>query len=273
MLLGLERVESGSAVLPFVHQFYSTPSAYLWADGEGEVHIVLQGEGGEQGDAFMPLLFCVGQHSALQEVQHSLRPSERLFAFLDDLYVVSEPDRVGEIYRTIHDQNMWKCLRAILRIPVDSCEEQTRSTATLPLSLGGLGLRSAQRTCVAACWASWCSGVAMFGFREQSRCLFGRSSRLSASAAELRPEVREPEAHEPGCSRQGWQHEAASRVEEEFRKTLVDAHADRTSLVPDAAPTAPSPSFASVKSHLRMWPSTRLIWPPSRSLRSDWSAV
>ena len=53
---------------------------------------------------------------------------------------------------------------------------------------------------------------------------------------------------------------------------FVDAYADRTSLVPGAAPTAPSPSFASVKSHLRMWPSTRLSWPPSRSLRSDWSA-
>ena len=82
-------------------------------------------------------------------------------------------------------------------------------------------------------------------------------------------EVWEPEAHEPGCSRQGWQHEAASRVEEEFREALfpdlspsrqallrsqsgprsrcsflcdpfVDAHVDRTSLVPGAAPTAPS---------------------------------
>ena len=37
------------------------------------------------------------------------------------------------------DQNMWTCLCGILRIPVDSCEEQTRSTATLLLSLGGLG--------------------------------------------------------------------------------------------------------------------------------------
>ena len=104
-----------------------------------------------------------------------------------------------------HDQNMWKCLRAILRIPVGSCEEQARSTATLPLSLGGLGLRSAQRTCVAAHWGQLgrctsndsgatphsggpdrapsgrCSGVAMFGFRKQSRCQFGRSSRLGGA--------------------------------------------------------------------------------------------
>ena len=37
-----------------------------------------------------------------------------------------------------------------------------------------------------------------------------------------------------------------------------------------AAPKAPSPSFASVHSRLRMCPSSRLTWP--RNLRSDWSA-
>ena len=96
----------GSAVLQFVRLFHSTPSAYLWEDDEGEVHTVLQGEGGEQGDALMPLLFCVGQHSTLQAVQHSSRPTERLLAFLDDLYVVSKPDRVGAIY-SIVQESLW----------------------------------------------------------------------------------------------------------------------------------------------------------------------
>ena len=36
-----------------------------------------QGEGGKQGDVFMPLLFSLGQHGALRK--------ERLLAFLDDL--------------------------------------------------------------------------------------------------------------------------------------------------------------------------------------------
>ena len=135
----------------------------------------------------------------------------------------------------------------------------------------------------------------MLGFREQSRCQFGRSSRLgglswSVMAAGLRPEAREPEAHEPQCCRQGWQHEAASRVEEEFREALFpDLSASRQALlrsqsdsgagaafsvtpssIPGAAPTAPPPSSASVKSHLQMWPSTRLFWTPWRSLRSDY---
>ena len=45
----------------------------------GIVHVVDQREGGEQKDALMPLLFCLGQNDALKAVQASLRPSERLF--------------------------------------------------------------------------------------------------------------------------------------------------------------------------------------------------
>ena len=40
-----------------------------------------QGEGGEQGDALMPLLFALGQHSALDAIQENLEDGEHLFAF------------------------------------------------------------------------------------------------------------------------------------------------------------------------------------------------
>ena len=43
----------------------------------------------------------------------------------------------------------------------------------------------------------------------------------SALAAGLRPLPRNPEDHEPGCPRQGWQHEAASRVERQFRSAVL----------------------------------------------------
>ena len=49
---------------------------YLWEDDEGVVHEVLQGEGGEQGDALMPALFSLGQHRSLEALQVRLRPSE-----------------------------------------------------------------------------------------------------------------------------------------------------------------------------------------------------
>ena len=58
----------------------------MWQEGAqqclGRVHTITQGEGGEQGDAMMPLLFSLGQHTALERVQRSLREGD-LFAFLD----------------------------------------------------------------------------------------------------------------------------------------------------------------------------------------------
>ena len=62
-------------------------STYWWQDDAG-------GEGGEQRDALMPALFCLG---ALVAVERQLRPDERLMVFLDDLYVSCNPDRVAPI--------------------------------------------------------------------------------------------------------------------------------------------------------------------------------
>ena len=56
--------------MPFVNIFYSAPSQYWWEE-MGIVHVVDQGEGGEQGDALMPLLFCLGQNDAFKAVSHS----------------------------------------------------------------------------------------------------------------------------------------------------------------------------------------------------------
>ena len=41
----------------------------------------------------MPALFSLGQHGALEAIQARLRPSERLMAFLDDIWCVSSPER------------------------------------------------------------------------------------------------------------------------------------------------------------------------------------
>ena len=59
-------MESGSQVLPFVRMFYGSHPTYLWEDEAGVVHTVEQGEGGEQGDVLMPLLYSLGQHAALK---------------------------------------------------------------------------------------------------------------------------------------------------------------------------------------------------------------
>ena len=44
-----------------------------WEDDFGETHTISQGEGGEHGDAMMPLLFSLGQHR-LEEVASRLTP-------------------------------------------------------------------------------------------------------------------------------------------------------------------------------------------------------
>ena len=54
----------------------------------------------------MPLLFCVGQHAALEAIQRGLNPDEKLFAFLDDLYLVSNLERVGVLHN-LAQRELW----------------------------------------------------------------------------------------------------------------------------------------------------------------------
>ena len=103
MLAGLAHIEGGREVLPFVKLFFGAPSQCWWEDDEGVVHQIHQGEGGEQGDVMMPLLFSLGQHNALHAVQERLLPNERIFAFLDDVYVVCLPDRVVAIHMLLEN--------------------------------------------------------------------------------------------------------------------------------------------------------------------------
>ena len=60
----------------------------------GADHIMSQGEGGDQGDPLMTLLFAIGLHDALVEVQASMQPGEHMFAYLDDVHVIAPPERI-----------------------------------------------------------------------------------------------------------------------------------------------------------------------------------
>ena len=66
MLEGLLRMEDGDQLVLFVRCFYGSPSTCLWEDEMGVTHETHQGEGGEQGDPLMPLLFALGQHRSLE---------------------------------------------------------------------------------------------------------------------------------------------------------------------------------------------------------------
>ena len=378
MLEGLHSVHGGVEALPFVRMFYSSPSRYLWGDQEGVVHTIDQGEGGEQGDPLMPLLFSLGQHGALEAVQRSLRDDERMLAYLDDIYIVTSPGRVGvvvtslqeQLYRHArirlhggktqvwngagirppacdvleqiarredpravvwkgsevavesqgikvlgtplghpafvathlgrieeehkvlweripavqdvqsawlillhcaaaranyllrvvrpalvrrfaenHDAGLWRCLCQILHIPEDQCEATARIASTMPLVLGGMGLRSAVRTSLPAYWASWSDCLHMVHQRHPdiARVLVdhlegdAETPYLSAAVACARElegvegfhppswtalalGARPPppqEEFERDALKGGWQHEASSRVERQFRERNV----------------------------------------------------
>ena len=104
MLEGLLGMEGGDKILPFVRSFYDSPSTYLWEDELGTTQHVPQGEGGEQGDPLMPLLFALGQHRSLVAIQERLRGDERVFAYLDDIYAVCGPGRVEEVHMILEEE-------------------------------------------------------------------------------------------------------------------------------------------------------------------------
>ena len=60
--------------------------------------------GGREGaaatncDPLMPLLFCLAVHDAFAQVQEHLQEGEVIFAFHDDVHVLSAPERSRDIY-------------------------------------------------------------------------------------------------------------------------------------------------------------------------------
>ena len=54
----------------------------------------------------MPMLFALGQHRALEAVQSDLRDSEKLFAFLDYVFLVCSPGRVADVLKIVEEELM-----------------------------------------------------------------------------------------------------------------------------------------------------------------------
>ena len=147
------------------------------------------------------------------------------------------------------DAALWRCLCWILHIPEDQCEATARTASTMPLVLGGMGLRSAARTSLPAYWASWGDCLHMVHQRHPdiARVMVDHleggayTPYLSAAVAcerelegvegenppfrtALALEARPPppqQEFEMDALKGGWQHEASSRVESQFRERNV----------------------------------------------------
>ena len=157
----------------------------------------------------------------------------------------------------------------------------------LPLSMGGLGLRSAVRVRSPAYWASWADCLPMMqarhprvvaeilaelGDRSASPCLeearsaawdlFGVMGFEPPSWHAVVNGARPPHdgEHEPGCFERGWQHEASSRVERQHREVNLFprlSEAGRALVRSQAGPssglalsTCPTCRITSLDSHL-----------------------
>ena len=108
MLSKIKSLPGARRLLLFLLLPYGSKLEYLWEDENGAVSHVEQGEGGEQGDPLMPYLFSWGIHDALAEVARKLQADEDIFAFLDDVYVVSEPARTQTSYEDLAHELLTK---------------------------------------------------------------------------------------------------------------------------------------------------------------------
>ncbi len=88
-------------MLPFVKLFYSETCSYLWQDDAGDVHNILQGESGKQGDGLMLMMYALGQHDGLDEARNLVPPSDALIAYLDDIYLLTQEQHARASFDTV----------------------------------------------------------------------------------------------------------------------------------------------------------------------------
>ena len=79
-------------------QWYSNASVLVWCDDQGQKHTIHQGDGGEQGDALMPALFCLALKPASEAIRARLPQGAWVVSYLDDIYIVCDPSDAHTIF-------------------------------------------------------------------------------------------------------------------------------------------------------------------------------
>ena len=142
------------------------PEAVVWR-GEHRSPVVQQGVvvlGSPVGhDEFIKakLMSKVTEHQTLLEripLVRDVQSAWLLLLFSNHWLRTVRPDLTLH-FATAHDHDVLVCLSRILEVPVGTFALNT--TMSLPLSKGGLGLRSAVRSREAAHWASWADCLPM----------------------------------------------------------------------------------------------------------------
>ena len=99
-------MDTGDRVLPFVRQFYGQLSLHIWEDEVGDVQDTPQGEGGDQGDPLMPLLFSLAMHPSLVSTGDLLREGAKFCLIGQCVSHLPERVLVLEIFRLI-ESALW----------------------------------------------------------------------------------------------------------------------------------------------------------------------
>ena len=147
-------------------------------------------------------------------------------------------------YAASHDAQLWRCFSSILRVTDATTPGLTKVIASLPLSKGGLGLRSAVRLRFAAHWGSWADCLhtvkarhpMISGMMVRALASADRSPTIQAVlscertlrdsgfdapnwedlAEGARPHQDESQEEEPNQPRHGWQKVASMHLESKF---------------------------------------------------------
>ena len=160
------------------------------------------------------------------------------------------PPSVSASCATGHDAGMQRTMEALLGgLPGDPIQKRVAHTiSSLPMRMGGLGLRSASRMAQSAFWASWADAMPMISERlpevanrvelqlameepvgslgelqEAAQSFYRCGFVARPSWVALRGGARPPLClnSEPGEWQHGWQFHASSISEHHFRETMV----------------------------------------------------
>ena len=169
--------------------------------------------------AWQILLHCAGPRC--QHMLRTLPPSE------------------SEEYARAHDVGMARVMDRLLALPGDPHEQEVAlNLASLPMGMGGLGLRRALRMVPATYWSSWADALHMIDQRLPEvaatvvrKLTAGGPWRMLSGIARRHRAIGQGRFYwqaplarvedEPGEWPHGWQHCASSSSEHSFRKNVV----------------------------------------------------
>ena len=185
------------------------------------------------------------------------------------------PSALSHSFATHHDAQIWRCFSTLVGLGTDAVCHSAKITASLPLAVGVLGLRSATKLRFALHWASWADTIKMVSERhpqvaeriiqairdrddapsiqailssqanlEEAGFVSPVWSDLASGRAEAEPDHEE--FLEPKQPRVGWQSKAAREVESRSFEGVMDLLHDphKALLRSQAGPLASAPFVA-----------------------------